>query len=252
LESHVAPTESKAFGSIAPWSAVGGPTLCIYSKQPIKAVAGAKIGMTRRVWTVTRVQAKYVQDMVDKFDLEGTSDLLDGRSWAITNLVTQANKEDKKTKKLIFRIVRCFNCQQGNPTGGEKTQISFDMRPLHLKWMENVHKQCGHSSVDKTMRILVDFYMSYAKKDAQLEEKLFNPSFLPGGPPTKVEEDPAEVNHELQGNLQRIYHEYQEATSPISREGASPMGTPLKGSHGGHVPYEVDSPYKEEAQALIT
>ena len=24
LESHVAPTESKAFGSIAPWSAVGG------------------------------------------------------------------------------------------------------------------------------------------------------------------------------------------------------------------------------------
>lgn len=52
----------------------------------------------------------------------------------------------------------------GKPPGGEKVEVAWDLRPPHLMWLENVCKQCGHSSVDKTMRILLDFYMSYAKK----------------------------------------------------------------------------------------
>ena len=30
---------------------------------------------------------------------------------------------------------------------------------MHMLWLENVCEMCGHSSVDKTMRILLDFYI---------------------------------------------------------------------------------------------
>jgi len=202
-------------GTEAPrWSPAGGPTLCLYSKQPIQAVAGAKIGMSRRIWTVTNVQAHYIASMTEKYDLETASDLLDGASWGITNLVKQANSEDTKTKKLIFRIVRCYNCQQGNPTGGEKVEMTLDLRPIHLKWLENVHQNCGHSSVDKTMRILLDFYMSYCKKDSDLEARLFDPNYVPVSKAPEEATKSVEIdNAELQQNLVTIYQEHDKAPS---------------------------------------
>jgi len=220
LETVVKPSSEAA----APrWSKQGGPTLCVFTKKPIQAVEGARVGFIRRTWTVTKVQAHYIQQIAEKYNLqEAGGMLMDGQSYGVAELVKQANSEDKKTKKLIFKIVRCFNCTMGKPCGGEKVEVSWDLRPIHMMWLENVCKQCAHSSIDKTMRIMLDFYMSYANKDTDLERALFDTKQTKAADAFSrpannlVSADAAEsseVNAALQGALVEIYQQFPAAVS---------------------------------------
>ena len=131
-----------------------------------------------RVWAVTKVQAEYVRSMVakrglDEIEAVGTGKYSDGASWMVTRLILQANKETKKTKSHIFRVVRCHNCSQSS-TGGTKVSINLSLRDEHVKWMNNVSKACKHASLDKTMRILLDWYMALAMKDQEAEDLFFD------------------------------------------------------------------------------
>ena len=130
-----------------------------------------------RTWTVTKVQAEYISSMVakrrlDQIDAVSSGRFADGPSWMVTRLILQANNESKKTKSHIFRVVRCHNCSQSS-TGGTKVGIELSLRKEHVRWMENVYKACQHASIDKTMRILLDWYMALAMKDHEAEELFF-------------------------------------------------------------------------------
>ena len=74
-----------------------------------------------------------------------------------------------KRKKFIFRVVRCDNCSQSS-TGGYKVQVNLELDSLHIKWLDNVHKKCNHASVDKTLRIILDFYIGVVLKDNKMEK----------------------------------------------------------------------------------
>ena len=133
-----------------------------------------------RTWTITKVQAEYISSMVskrrlDQVDAVSSGKFPDGASWMVTRLILQANSETKKTKSHIFRVVRCHNCSQSS-TGGTKVDIELSLRKEHVQWMENVYKACKHASIDKTMRILLDWYMALAMKDHEAEELFFGGS----------------------------------------------------------------------------
>ena len=117
-----------------------------------------------REWTVTKVQKSYVEKIAEKYSVD--------ISWVVTRLILQANREDNKRKKFIFRVVRCDNCTQSS-TGGYKVPLQLELDAMHAKWLENVFEKCNHASVDKTLRILLDFYISVVLKDDDMERRFF-------------------------------------------------------------------------------
>eukprot|EP00121_Abeoforma_whisleri_P010951 Awhi_evm1s10098 len=164
--------------------------------------------------TVTRSQLDYIEKVIEKYNIVGsvvesktksstlhtatdknsqdldssnydedsrTSKIDEGAlakrkaiSWAISQLINHCNQEEKKIKRLIFRVIRCQNCTQAT-TGGFKAQVTVDLEKIHLQWLQMVKVNCDHASVDKTIRIMLDFYIALAKKDSNLESLFFNP-----------------------------------------------------------------------------
>jgi hypothetical protein len=116
-------------------------------------------------WTITKVQHEYIHKIAKKFRMDVSS--------VVTRLILQANKEDNKRKKFIFRVVRCDNCSQSS-TGGYKVQVNLELDSLHVKWLDNVHTKCNHASVDKTLRIILDFYIGVVLKDNKMEKYFFD------------------------------------------------------------------------------
>ena len=43
--------------------------------------------------------------------------------------------------------------------------VELELDLLHTKWLDNVHIKCNHTSVDKTLRIILDFYIGVVLKD---------------------------------------------------------------------------------------
>ena len=43
----------------------------------------------------------------------------------------------------------------------------------YVTWLEQVRANCGHASVEKTMRIIIDFYSSFLESRPELEAPLF-------------------------------------------------------------------------------
>jgi hypothetical protein len=76
-------------------------------------------------------------------------------------LVHFCNREAKARKSVIFRNPRCRRCTAAT-TGGKKTLIRLGMSAEHWAWLSSVSAKCGHTSVDKTLRILLDWYKLYA------------------------------------------------------------------------------------------
>lgn len=98
-----------------------------------------------------------------------------GPSRVLESLVNVANRETKEIKRMIFRQIRCHHCKQGGHPGGNKADIELTLPAIQVQWLRQVSANCGHDSVDKTMRIILDFYPSLTNlKDGEaLERKLF-------------------------------------------------------------------------------
>ena len=111
------------------------------------------------------MQKSYIEKIAEKYSVD--------ISWVVTRLILQANREDNKRKKFIFRVVRCDNCTQSS-TGGYKVPLQLELDALHAKWLENVFEKCNHASVDKTLRIMLDFYISVVLKDDDMERRFFS------------------------------------------------------------------------------
>jgi hypothetical protein len=89
----------------------------------------------------------------------------------VERLIDYCNREDRKTKKTIFRVIRCHNCSQAS-TGGTKIGISLSLPSHHVEWMTKVRMGCSHASVDKTLRILLEWYIAVFKCDCMMEYRI--------------------------------------------------------------------------------
>jgi hypothetical protein len=76
-------------------------------------------------------------------------------------LIHFCNREAKARKSVIFRNPRCRRCTAAT-TGGKKTLIRLGLSAEHWSWLVSVSEKCSHASVDKTLRILLDWYKLYA------------------------------------------------------------------------------------------
>ena len=89
----------------------------------------------------------------------------------VGRLIEVCNREDRKTKKEIFRVIRYHNCSQAS-TGGSKVDIELALPTHHVEWMTKVRMGCTHASVDKTLRILLEWYIAMCASDCMIEYDL--------------------------------------------------------------------------------
>jgi len=109
-------------------------------------------------------QWEWLNAASDKYGLSSPSDVL-------ARLIDQANGEPPKVKRMLFLVVRCRRCLQ-HSRGGDKFDHQFSLSSLHWQWLAGVCARCHHSSVAKTLRIILDFYMPLCKGDADFEQAL--------------------------------------------------------------------------------
>lgn len=117
---------------------------------------------------LTRDEIEWLSDIASKYTHVGMSGPLQA-------LISWANCEPPEAKRKIFLVVRCRRCSAG-AKGGVKREHEMELYGKHWQWLENVKERCKHASVEKTIRIIVDFYMALCKEDAHLEQQIFRPS----------------------------------------------------------------------------
>ena len=92
-------------------------------------------------------------------------------SAVVSRLIRVCNNETNQVKRIIFKVVRCHNCSQSS-TGGNKVTVELDLEDDHVTWLRNVQANCGHKSVDKTLRIMLDYYIGIFKSDSAIEDAI--------------------------------------------------------------------------------
>jgi len=96
---------------------------------------------------------------------------LDTAGVALQRLVDRANAETPKCKRHIFLIVRCTRCLQ-HTRGGDKRDREIELPEHQWQWLRAVCERSRHSTVGKTIRIIVDFYMPLCQEDPAFEAAL--------------------------------------------------------------------------------
>ena len=77
-------------------------------------------------------------------------------------------------KRLIFRVIRCQHCHSGTRAGHiPKKDKSCGVFDFQMVWLRAVEKQCDHPSVEKTIRVLIDYYRKVTSDKPGLEAELF-------------------------------------------------------------------------------
>ena len=105
-------------------------------------------------WTVVKTQHAWLEDYASKW-FKGRED---ATSIVVSCLIKHCNAASRASKKQIFRTIRCHNCSQAS-TGGTKTDIQLRIPAAYAQWISNVQRSCDHPTADKTMRILLAWYI---------------------------------------------------------------------------------------------
>lgn len=102
----------------------------------------------------------------------------------LRHLIYIANSEPKLIKKLIFKTVRCLHCHVGaradqhvkidlgtnnnnnnnNSDNENKSNTRIAIHTFHYEWLSRVTESCKIASVEKSVRIIIDYYQSRVKQ----------------------------------------------------------------------------------------
>jgi hypothetical protein len=125
----------------------------------------ASDGRVQRTWVIASTHPAFLQKLAEERTARADDPVgVDAVSLVVEGLVREANLQSNQVKKLIFKIIRCHRCFQGGDPGGVKRDLSLSLPRECVEWLNNVCERCNHSSLDKTMRILVEFHTHEALK----------------------------------------------------------------------------------------
>jgi hypothetical protein len=110
------------------------------------------------------IQHKWIEDSTARYGFADASETL-------RHLIYLANAEPPNNKRLIFRIKRCLHCHVGaRASQHAKTDLRATVHAFQLRWLENVTEKCDIKSLEKSVRIICDYYQSRVKQ-AGLEDE---------------------------------------------------------------------------------
>lgn len=133
---------------------------------PLAAKEVSLIQMVPHECLVCPDQSEWLQSSMRKYGYGSVSAIL-------SILIHFCNRESKARKGVVFRNPRCRRCTAAT-TGGKKTLITLGLSAEHWAWLSSISAKCNHASVDKTLRILLDWYKLYATaNNAHLGEDIW-------------------------------------------------------------------------------
>ena len=92
----------------------------------------------------------------------------------LRHLVYTANGESAQVKKLIFKVIRCLHCHSGTrATAIPKKDKPLDVFDFQEVWLNNVQTHSSHPTVEKTVRVLLDYYRKVTSDKPSAEAELF-------------------------------------------------------------------------------
>mmetsp|Transcript_20619 Transcript_20619/g.48634 ORF Transcript_20619/g.48634 Transcript_20619/m.48634 type:complete len:299 (+) Transcript_20619:151-1047(+) len=135
----------------------------------------------KKTWPVMAVHNVWLMACTERYGFDDVDEVL-------RHLIYTANSESKPIKKLIFKTVRCLHCHVGaradqhkkidlGTTNEEKVPsngINTDSRNVnktiaihtfHYQWLTRVTDSCNIASVEKCVRIIIDYYQSRVKQE---------------------------------------------------------------------------------------
>jgi len=139
----------------------------------------------RKAWPVMPIHNEWLLNCTKTYGFENIDEVL-------RHLIYTANAEARATKKLIFKTVRCLHCHVGaradqhrkvdlgsgastgfesssannnnNGSGSSSSPIAIAIHTFHFEWLERVTEACKIASVEKCVRIIIDYYQSRVKQ----------------------------------------------------------------------------------------
>lgn len=131
------------------------------------AASGCTGALETRDWPLYYDHFDWLDDVAARYAFADAGE-------ALRHLVFVANGEAAPVKKLIFKVIRCLHCHSGTRAGHipkkEKPLALFDFQ---LVWLHAVQAQCSHPTVEKTIRILCDYYRKQTSDHPAAEAELF-------------------------------------------------------------------------------
>ena len=130
---------------------------------------GAITALQPHAWPVYHDHFDWLDEITSKYKFADAGETL-------RHLLFVANGEPPPVKKLIFLSVRCLHCHAGAGSAGDgipkkpKPMAVFGFQSL---WLEAVMKRSGHPTIEKTVRIVVDYYRKVTSDAPGVEAELF-------------------------------------------------------------------------------
>ena len=130
---------------------------------------GAITALQPHAWPVYHDHFDWLDEITAKYKFADAGETL-------RHLLFVANGEPPPVKKLIFLSVRCLHCHAGAGSAGDgipkkpKPMAVFGFQSL---WLEAVMKRSGHPTIEKTVRIVVDYYRKVTNDAPGVEAELF-------------------------------------------------------------------------------
>ena len=130
---------------------------------------GAVTALQPHAWPVYHDHFDWLDEITSKYKFADAGETL-------RHLLFVANGEPPPVKKLIFLSVRCLHCHAGAGSAGDgipkkpKPMAVFGFQSL---WLEAVMKRSGHPTIEKTVRIVVDYYRKVTSDAPGVEAELF-------------------------------------------------------------------------------
>ena len=95
-------------------------------------------------------------------------------SEVLRHLIFCANGEVPQVKKLIFMVVRCQHCHAGARAGFiPKKDNALKVFQFQMQWLHAVQARSSHPTVEKTVRVLCDYYRKTTSSSPAAEAELF-------------------------------------------------------------------------------
>ena len=131
--------------------------------------SGAATDLEEHSWPLYYDHCDWIEEVAEKYSFTGAAEVL-------RHLVFIANTEPPQMKKFIFMSIRCLHCHAGAGSAGggiPKKEKVLPVFGFQLLWLRAVQERSAHSSVEKTVRIICDYYRKTTSERPANEAELF-------------------------------------------------------------------------------
>ena len=116
---------------------------------------------TKHKTALMPIQLQWLQECATKYGFADVDETL-------RQLIYLANSEPSTNKRLIFRIKRCLHCHVGaRASQHAKVDLVAQVHAFQMQWLQNVTEKCDIKSLEKSVRIICDYYQSRVKQAEQ-------------------------------------------------------------------------------------